>query len=90
MAFVGPLPPKEFTEQGDDGFTFLGPDDYVRLRLMTKVDWYQRRAETLQVCRDTVCLCGGSCVGKWGFQLGDGVNRAPKSCGGGGSEKGLS
>ena len=35
--YTGPLPPRNIRRNGDDGFTELGPDQYKRVRLETKI-----------------------------------------------------
>ncbi len=39
--YVGPLPPKMAVAEGDDGFSVLTADQYLRVRLLHQAEWYQ-------------------------------------------------
>jgi predicted Rossmann-fold nucleotide-binding protein len=46
--YEGTLPPPDAVRQGDDGFSRLGPDRYVEVRLLHQLDWYRRKTVTLE------------------------------------------
>jgi len=39
--YLGPLPPKNSVAEGDDGFSVLTPELYLRVRLLHQAEWYQ-------------------------------------------------
>ncbi len=46
--YVGPLPPKDSVADGDDGFSELTPDQYLKVRLLHQAEWYQSKVLSVE------------------------------------------
>lgn len=46
--YLGPLPPPDSVAEGDDGFSLLKPEHYIRWRLRDQADWYKGKTVTLE------------------------------------------
>ena len=47
--YTGPIPPPNAASARDDGLSFLGTDQYVRMRLEDQLAFYRRKTVTLEV-----------------------------------------
>ena len=47
--YTGPIPPVNAASARDDGLSFLGTDQYVRMRLEDQLAFYRRKTVTLEV-----------------------------------------
>jgi hypothetical protein len=56
LQYKGPLPSKETTKRGDDGFSTLTPDQYVRFRLRHKVREFRESAARADILSSSVSL----------------------------------
>ena len=56
VPYRGPLPPKDTFKRGDDGFSSLTPDQYVRCRLRHKVRHYRQSSAWADLLSSSVSL----------------------------------
>jgi hypothetical protein len=43
LGYVGTLPPKNAVTRGDDGFSFLTPEEYIEVRLLDQLNYYRSK-----------------------------------------------
>lgn len=46
--YSGPLPPTDSVARGDDGFSVLGPEEYIQFRLQDQATWYRGKTVKLE------------------------------------------
>ena len=71
--YTGPIPPPNAASARDDGLSFLGTDQYVRMRLEDQLAFYRRKTVTLeaQLQRLQYAVLGAGAAGTLLAALGD-------------------